>query len=888
MDRDRLLFFVLAALLHDVGKLLERGEIFPEARTDETALSFLPQSGGRMTHYHAAHTWAFCIWLEERFACLRRDHQTAWKEWAAAHHRNDETGFEATVIRVADRLSSSEREEGEYYSRGMHRKTLLEPVLERVALDKNSPCLATMHRYPLAPLDSGRDGCFPRDGSDLGLTLVKDPEAAIQSPSSWNHLLAPEPKLAEYCALAEGLMHDLESLAEACPEIGLEHLLTTMLTLLERYTANVPSATNVRHPDISLFDHMRTTAAIAQGLYVQQENKEKPFEGLQTSNDPKWVMVCGDFSGIQKFIYNLTNKGAAKGLRGRSFYVQLFCRVCAEHILKRLGLTKTALLYNSGGKFYMLAAETQQKKILEARKEINAWLLDHFQGDVFFGLGFCPVTADMFVQGRMGEAWKETAESLGRDRLRKFSEFISPDFFALQADFDPSRSCPVCGSRDMDGQHTECASCQSLAQIGVWLKDSQALFAVNGQDVERAAAHLNTVRVITFAALDTAVFFLNGDGLRKLNGLRSKSGVLTALNHLADQQMAEVQLGDYGLERLYLGRWQAGKQVKDSGEPWNFDDYADHSRGISRLGILRMDVDNLGLIFIQGLQYPQRGSVNVDGTIKDGWGEVLRNEDNSPQLKPMASISRMATLSRQLNHYFSAYLPRILENRNFDRCQIIYAGGDDLFIIGSWDQLPELAKAVRDEFGHFTCQNPNFSISGGITLQRARYPLFKGAALAGEAESRAKHVRAGWTGADNMRHKDGFCFMDVAVPWEDMEMVFDMRDMITDELSESRGLLGYLSQVSLHSHVLARELQMYRKRSLRESWENIAYYPWRWRMACQLKRRFKNDRGRIEAWSELLFADRIKQRRSLLPACAWMEMPLRWVDYLHREKGGAK
>jgi len=402
--------------------------------------------------------------------------------------------------------------------------------------------------------------------------------------------------------------------------------------------------------------------------------------------------------------------------------------------------------------------------------------------------------------------------------------------------------------------------------------------------MERIADHLRTSRVVSFSALQTRVFFLNNEGLRKLRGLRTKSGVLTVLDHLADRQVADLTLGDFSLERLYLGRWRDGGLVREDGEPWNFDDYAEHARGISRLGILRMDVDNLGLIFIQGLQYPRRLSVSVAGTDKEGWGDVVRGQDG---VKPMASISRMATLSRQLNHFFSAYVPKVLDEERFDRCQIVYAGGDDLFIIGSWDQLPDLAKAVRDEFGLFTCQNPNFSISGGITLQRGRYPLFKGAALAGEAESRGKQVRADWTGTKNSRRKDGFCFLDVAVPWEDMEMVQAMKELVTREIKESKGLLGYLSRVSAHNHVLARELQMFKGRSLRESWESIAFYPWRWRTAYQLKRRL-DDRERIEAWSGLLFADKINGRHSLLPVCAWMEMSLRWVDYLHREKGGAK
>ena len=111
MDTERPILIVLAALLHDSGKLLERGNVFPEARKDDIYLSMCPQAwdGPYHTHLHAAHTRKFCDWLEERFACLRDLPDKSWKDWCGGHHRNDESGLESSVIRIADRLSSSEK-----------------------------------------------------------------------------------------------------------------------------------------------------------------------------------------------------------------------------------------------------------------------------------------------------------------------------------------------------------------------------------------------------------------------------------------------------------------------------------------------------------------------------------------------------------------------------------------------------------------------------------------------------------------------------------------------------------------------------------------------------------------------------------------------------------
>lgn len=90
MADDKLHLISLAANNHDIGKLFERGGIFSEARKDEAYLQYCPLSHDRShhTHLHAAHTRAFCDWLEERFDCLRHT-QYPWKDWCAAHHRND-------------------------------------------------------------------------------------------------------------------------------------------------------------------------------------------------------------------------------------------------------------------------------------------------------------------------------------------------------------------------------------------------------------------------------------------------------------------------------------------------------------------------------------------------------------------------------------------------------------------------------------------------------------------------------------------------------------------------------------------------------------------------------------------------------------------------------
>ena len=695
MDKEKLNLVVLAGLLHDVGKFFERGEIFSESRKDETCLGFCPsdKKGGFHTHLHCAHTKFFCDYLDERFACLRTMPSKDWKTWSSGHHLSDEQSLESKVIRLADRLSSSEREEGQYYQRGIGQRTLLEPILEKVFLQSNQDRLSTSYRYPLTRLNSDEESLFPKLWKDFDeeLEFSHDAHKGLDDPKKWSHLLCKTSLKGGYEALCNSFLDDVNALSEKSPDIALGDLTVCLNSILERYTSNVPSASNVRHPDISLYDHMRTTASIAQALYVQQMKQDNPLANLEVENDPKWLLACGDFSGIQKFIYNLTNRGAARGLRGRSYYVQLFCQLSCRYILRKLSLNSAALLYDSGGRFYILLPSCMKKDLLKARGDINAWLLKKFGGSVYLGLGVAPVTAGMFAQGNMHEAWKEAAENLERDRSQKFMECFSDlEFFEPQIEFDPTKSCPVCGSKEVS-RSVKCSLCEDLESLGIWLRDTEAVLTLWDREAsDRISSLLSTTRKISFDGLGADAIMVSRRDLSLLSSIKSSQTECLFLNEVGEQSIASLDLPKTGMavQFSYLGKWDLRRQM-DEDKPWDFDRYAAESKGIKRLGILRMDVDNLGLVFIQGLRFPKRESLRIDDRDIPGWGEVVL-EKSITQRKSMASISRMTTLSRQLKNFFSGFLVNLLKQEDFDKCQIIYSGGDDLFIIGSWHQLPGL------------------------------------------------------------------------------------------------------------------------------------------------------------------------------------------------------
>ena len=74
-----------------------------------------------------------------------------------------------------------------------------------------------------------------------------------------------------------------------------------------------------------------------------------------------------------------------------------------------------------------------------------------------------------------------------------------------------------------------------------------------------------------------------------------------------------------------------------------------------------------------------------------------------------------------------------------------------------------------------------------------------------------------------------------------------------------------------------------KEKGLADSWLNIEYDSWRWRLVYQLKRRFGNNEEKKQKWSEILLANSIdKNKKAMLPVYSWLAFPLNWAKLLHK------
>ena len=162
---------------------------------------------------------------------------------------------------------------------------------------------------------------------------------------------------------------------------------------------------------------------------------------------------------------------------------------------------------------------------------------------------------------------------------------------------------------------------------------------------------------------------------------------------------------------------EKGLELRDKQHFKMLEEYADGTY----LGILRMDVDGLGARFVKGFE----------------------------------SMDKYKDFSGKLDKFFDA------ENGNLHTIQecykenlnIVYAGGDDIFVGGRWDKVIDFANDVRTQFASYckdVLNDTTLSISGGIAIVNAKYPIAKAAEIAGEAEDAAKKYNNGKKNAFNM------------------------------------------------------------------------------------------------------------------------------------------
>lgn len=510
-----------------------------------------------------------------------------------------------------------------------------------------------------------------------------------------------------------------------------------LLRILEDTLLYVPSSTNTaEHCDISLYDHVKITAAAASAMarYFDAEGITNLKKVCMTENQ-EWrkkdmfLLVSADFSGIQDFIYRVETKGALRMLRGRSFYLDIVLENAADEILEKLGLTRANLIYCGGGHFYLLADNTEETRSLlsGAVRAIDRKLAELFSASLYVAMAWVPVAASELLGGEgngSGDPFRRVGEALSSAKQKRYDADMLRELFdersALNATETGTRECTLCHRSVPETQLEEylapdtgkgpiavCGTCNSLYALGKEIIDGgKPIYAVTKEPCGHALPLPSPFGETWLSAMSEEEAMTKEGSLRRIY-VKNRSGT-----------------SEYMATRLWVGEYIAREP---SGVPLDFADMARASggeeSGIKRLGILRADVDGLGAAFIAGLPANVR------------------------------TLSRQAALSRSMSMFFKWIINKVCKKELPEgqkpfylfqdkkgmprKVHIVYSGGDDLFLAGAWDDLLEFAVDLREAFGRYT--NGKLSFSAGLGLFSPSYPILKMAADAGELEDAAKH-----------------------------------------------------------------------------------------------------------------------------------------------------
>lgn len=670
---------IKGALLHDIGKVCYRAM---NKRINHSKLG-----GDFLEQYLKPNEET-----ERLLNCVRYHHKDYLQK--AKLDKNDL----AYIVYEADNIASGmDRRENEGEEKGFDPKLNLDSIFSVFYSDKE---IQVANKYPLIYKDINKSFNYPR--TDISLATNSNYETLLNKIKS--HFITKD-----------------------ISQISINRL----LQIIEEGFSYVPSSTNRAEVcDISLYVHSKITSAVAScmKLYFDeqqiQDYKKYCFNSGSKifRNEKIYLLISGDISGIQDFIYTIPSKGALKTLRGRSLYIDLLLEEFIDEYLEQIGLSRANVLYSGGGHFYILAPniEDTKKAIDKLQAKMNRWLMENIGINLYLAIGIAECSANNLMKSEaQGNLFATVNKKLKDDKTIRYSkdeDFLEYIFNVEKEEDTAKKECNICHNlvdklwKYNSDEEIACEFCLNLYKLGQDILTQDLVFVISEEKIDGGIKIFGKDKDLYMYAVNIAdIDMFKGKILR-----------IYSKNNLLENDLAI---------RLYLADYSA---KNENDEVMTFDDLAKSScktdKGIKRLGVLRLDVDDLGIAFSSGF-------VSDKDKIEDN----LR----------YATLSRYADLSKDISMFFKVAINKIcagdltgcvdFEEKAFNifgiakapkrKVNIIYAGGDDLFLVGAWDEVLEVAIDINRAFKQFT--NGKLTLSAGMAMFSPTYPISKMAEIAG-------------------------------------------------------------------------------------------------------------------------------------------------------------
>lgn len=510
-----------------------------------------------------------------------------------------------------------------------------------------------------------------------------------------------------YDNLFRGFSDELGMCMHSSPK-DFDSFLIIMDTLFKKYFWSI-SASEKKDGDVSFCEYIRAVIAIVSAL-MKEKKQNMPY-----------VVVEGHFSGIQKYIFSVSKVGTggvAKRLRARSFYVNAMVSALAHSIIHKFGLPMVNILMLTGGKFYILLpnAEDTITELQRTEQQVTAFLYEKFKGALSLELVWEEITDDGIYN--YSKTLTALSRKLEKKKLRLQESVLvageewNTEKFVVYQDLFHKSICKACRSALVNEEREMCPNCETDTEIGGKLPKVKE-FSFSREKGQ-------------YKLLDN--YYLNLD-----------------ISVGEEQNYLVMRLNDSNLADMYDKPAAIYHAVNDvpihiSGEIKTFGEIAQEAQGTKKLGILKADVDTLGFLFSEG----------------------LRGEDDEH-----ISISRVNTLSCMLDLFFGGYLHHLIESK-YQNIYCVFSGGDDLFLIGPWNDMPALAIEINSKFHEYTGNNSCVTLSAAICMAEGGGHI---STLAERCEEKLEQVKQG---ADSVispqkAGRNGIYFLGKCMTWGDFQ-----------------------------------------------------------------------------------------------------------------------
>ena len=275
--------------------------------------------------------------------------------------------------------------------------------------------------------------------------------------------------------------------------------------------------------------------------------------------------------------------------------------------------------------------------------ETNEWLTENYDIVLYVADGYAEASADNLKnvpEKSYGELFKTMSNAISEKKSNRYMiEHIKNLNGSKKIQY--SRECRICKRLDRVNEEGVCSICDAMRKSSKAIMNEQ-FFVITSSEVENGLP------------LPCGAWMI-AESEQKLR------------NRMQNQPQSLLRA--YSKNRYYTGldvaaRIWVGNYSGDDCQ--TMEDLARHafdSGAVRRIGVLRADVDNMGQAFTSGFA------------------------------EKYNTISRTATLSRQLSMFFKCYINTLLSEKEYmfnessggRSATIVYSGGDDLFIVGAWN-----------------------------------------------------------------------------------------------------------------------------------------------------------------------------------------------------------